>query len=144
MRRLLVIGLFAGLLVALTAGQAAGGAPTVISISPTTGPPGTEITVGYNGFCDFGSPSARIELLDPNDQVVADTGFFFPTSNTTLGTITVPLGSAPGVYTVRGTCNNQPPPDQSDTEPFTVTGESAPPPTPAAAEPVVDTPAFTG
>ena len=144
MRRFLVVGLFAGLLVALTAGEAAGGAPTVISISPTSGPPGTEITVGYNGFCDTGSASARIELLDPNDQVVADTGFFVPTSLSTLGTITVPLGSAPGVYTVRGTCNNQPPGDQSDTQPFTVTGEVAPPSSPEPAAPVVETPAFTG
>jgi hypothetical protein len=143
MRKLLLIGLFAGLLVALNAGVAAGGAPIVISLSPTSGPPGTEITVDYNGICDSGSESARIELLDPNGQVVADTGFYMPNTGPNLGSITVPPASAAGEYAVRGTCNNQPPPGDQDTAPFTVTGELAPP-TPVAAEPVVDTPAFTG
>jgi hypothetical protein len=141
MRRLAPALVVATMLVMLLASPAAGGAPTEISIAPTSGPPGTTITVSYNGFCDTGSASGRIELLDPNGQVVADTGFFTPTSFTTLGTITVPPGSAPGAYTVRGTCNNQPPGQQSDSEPFEVTGEPAPP---APAEAVAGTPRFTG
>jgi hypothetical protein len=145
MRRFLVGACVAGLFVALTAGVAAGGAQVVLTIEPTSGPPGTVIT-GTVEFCDDGSDSMRLELLNPGGEVVADTGFFNPTGVSGVGqqgTITVPEGSPPGAYTVRVTCNNLPPDQQTDTAPFTVTGEAAPAP-PGAAQPVVETPAFTG
>jgi hypothetical protein len=151
MRRFAVVPLLAGTIVALTVGVAAAGGQVNLTIEPTSGPPGTVITATVD-FCDSGSESMRLELLNPEGQVVADTGFFQPTGVTFVGqqgTITVPEDSPPGTYTVRVTCNNQPPDLATDTAPFEVTGQPAPPAPPAAPEvapaaPVIEAPVFTG
>jgi hypothetical protein len=144
MRRVSLFVLGSGLFVALSAGIAGAGSQVVLTIEPTAGPPGTVIT-GTVQFCDDGSDSMRLEILDPGGQVVADTGFFNPTGVVGVGqqgTITVPEGASPGAYTVRVTCNNLPPDISMDTAPFEVTGAATAAASPAEA--IVETPAFTG
>jgi hypothetical protein len=151
MRKLVGGAALVGLFVIFTAGVAVGGGQVVLTIEPTSGPPGTVITATVQ-TCDSGSESMRLELINPSGQVVADTGFFQPTGVTFVGeqgTITVPEGSPPGTYTVRVTCNNLPPDLATDTAPFEVTGQPASPapaapPQPAPAEPVIEGPVFTG
>jgi hypothetical protein len=139
--RFVVLGVMAALLVGAV--PASAGAPATLEIDPTSGPAGTVIT-GMAEFCNTQSASMRLELLNPEAAVVADTGFFTPTSvmgEFPQGTITVPPGTPPGSYLVRLTCNNLPPGQQNATQPFEVTGD---PPAPAPPTPVVATPTFTG
>jgi hypothetical protein len=120
------------------------GSEAALTLSPTSGPPGTEVT--GTTTCDPGSGS--FTLIDPNGDQFGETTDFAGMEFM----VTIPATAAPGTWTVRLECTMSESP-VIDEDPFDVTpAPPAPPPSPplsqpAAAEPAVPAPArpaFTG
>jgi len=84
------------------AGVACGGSSDSleISIDPESGTPGTTISID-SSECE---QEASGSLVDPADDEVASVQFSSPQS----GSVTVPEDAAPGTYTVRVVCGQNP------------------------------------
>lgn len=163
MRRLLVSASVALAVLTLGVGpSSAGDSQDTMAIDPTTGPPGTEITVVGTGCVTKGDLEVVVELLDTSD-VAQDTETVTPSFEGFSGdweaTLTVPADTTDfGEWTVTGLCRIVPL-EPSAVDPagvqffidyiprvFTVTAPAQEPPAeePPAALPIAAAPDFTG
>ena len=114
MRRLLVSASVALAVLTLGVGpSSAGDSQDTMAIDPTSGPPGTDITVVGTGCVTKGDLEVVVELLDTSD-VVQDTETVTPSFEGFSGdweaTLTVPADTTDfGDWTVNGLCRIVPP-----------------------------------
>jgi hypothetical protein len=77
----------------------------LLSFSPSSGGPGSTITVGSLTPCPAGSRYATVYLLDGSHAVTATANASsFDASGNWRGTLTVPPGAAAGSYSVTASC----------------------------------------
>ncbi|WP_137993235.1 IPT/TIG domain-containing protein [Streptomyces vilmorinianum] len=89
-----------------------------LSLSPTQGPPGTEVTVDGSDFYPCGQATLTFDGGSPTPAVVDSSAY------TVTGTVVVPQGTAPGSYQIVATCDTDPDTQvaTSASATFTVTG----------------------
>jgi hypothetical protein len=129
--------------VVLLSTAAHAGSEAALTLSPTSGPPGTQVT----GTTTCDPDSGNFTLIDPNNEQFGETTDFAGTEFV----VTIPENAVPGTWTFRLQCTMNESPIIDD-DPFEVTpappappGPPSPPPPPAeAAVPAPARPAFTG
>ncbi len=110
--------------VVIGAAPASGQVPGLFSVAPTSGPPGTTISVGAPSPCS-GPPilpptePVDVQLVQgPGDNVLVSGEFQANAQGWWSGTLTVPADATPGMATLTAVCNGIYP---YRGEPFTIT-----------------------
>ncbi len=146
MRRISLVVIAAGLLVAGVVGPVGAGPPAgVVTADPSQGPPGTEATL--TGMCNDGTANETqgVAIFNEELQWIADDvgQVDIGPDGSFSGTFTVPEDAPIGEAALEVNCTDEPAAGSfTVTEPPTTTTTTEPPAEPAA--PVEAEPTFTG
>jgi hypothetical protein len=107
MRRIIAIAGIAGLSLGLAAIPAGAGNNANFVSTPESGPPGTVIHASDHNFsCDSTGAEVHVELIAPDESIVAEADTVVADDSTWDVDITVPADAVVGEYIVEAVCSD--------------------------------------